>query len=620
MIKEELDLLPKDQSQTILVIGSVVLLFGASMVLSWHLYHFKTLSFLFQRTPMSYTTSLGFVLSGLGFLMLWKKRRKLVLGIGTLLLLLSITTLVLYLLGNTTSLDGYLLQLGLIGGQTFPRPIVAPQTATCFGLISLILLTNLQALTTGIFGAFVFGLGLVTTTSYIVSWNSVQDWGLLSQMSLPAALNFTILGIGLIRLSWLGDRIVRTQDYLELNKQFMAEVEERKQTAEALEQSEEHYYAFLEAIPDVMFRIHNDGTFLDYWVPETSEFGQSSGAFVGTPIQDFMPDSLTRRMLQHLEKALQTRHIQTFEFQWPSAGEMLTFEARVTRSGEAEGIFIIRDITEQLRLSEALGKKNKDLEALLYIISHDLNEPMRTIKSFSRILSRRCKEQLDEKGQDLLTRIDGATERLEQLLDDLLQYSRAQRFERGVHDISSAEIVEKVCERLKHVIQKTGATIAIAPDLPHIQANPTWATQAVYNLVANALKYTEQGQPPDLEIARYQQVKTGGMVDVGLVIRDRGIGVPADLEEYIFQLFQRAAGREYEGTGAGLSIVRQVAERHGGNAWVQARKGGGSEFFITFGVRSLLPNAPHLLSKTPTSELPQAQPPTPTTPHNPYEK
>ncbi|MEE9143238.1 MAG: ATP-binding protein, partial [Candidatus Binatia bacterium] len=102
-----------------------------------------------------------------------------------------------------------------------------------------------------------------------------------------------------------------------------------------------------------------------------------------------------------------------------------------------------------------------------------------------------------------------------------------------------------------------------------------------YNLVANALKFTRKGEVPELEIGPYQPNGEDPKVD-GIVVRDRGPGLAPEHSERIFQLFQRGVGREIEGTGAGLAIVRQIAERHGGRAWTQPRQGGGSEFIITF--------------------------------------
>ncbi|MBI3333568.1 MAG: hypothetical protein HYZ93_05715 [Candidatus Omnitrophica bacterium] len=118
--------------------------------------------------------------------------------------------------------------------------------------------------------------------------------------------------------------------------------------------------------------------------------------------------------------------------------------------------------------------------------------------------------------------------------------------------------------------------------LPLLRADKTWAVEAIYNLISNALKFTREGQAPEVEVVPYvSDGKISGIT--GIAIRDHGPGVAPEHRERIFELFQRAVGREVEGTGAGLAIVRAVAERHGGRAWVQPCQGGGSEFIITFG-------------------------------------
>ncbi|MGC3973613.1 MAG: PAS domain S-box protein [Nitrospira sp.] len=243
-----------------------------------------------------------------------------------------------------------------------------------------------------------------------------------------------------------------------------------------------------------------------------------------------------------------------------------------------------RDITEQRQSELMILKKNKDLETLLYVTSHDLKEPLRAIESFSVLLQERYANRLDEKGQDFLRRIVRATQRLDQLLTDILDLSRAQRMEPPVDDIDVHQLVKDVLRRLESRIKESRATITVCTPLPRLRVNTTWAAQGIYNLVANALKFVADGRPPDIEIASHTEIDAEGTEWSGLVVRDRGPGVPSDQRERIFELFRRAVGRDIEGTGAGLAIVRQVAERHGGRAWVLPRAGGGSDFFITFGI------------------------------------
>ena len=239
------------------------------------------------------------------------------------------------------------------------------------------------------------------------------------------------------------------------------------------------------------------------------------------------------------------------------------------------------EIAERSRTRAEIAAKNRDLETLLYVTSHDLREPLRAIENFSRIVHDRYKDVLDEKGQDYLRRVIQGGQRMNRLLDDILMLSRSQRIGPPAEVVDGESIVGEAVKRLEAKIQATHATFRVAENFDGLRADRLWATQAVYNLIANALKFTANGQPPEIEIAPYEtEGRTSNVT--GVVIRDRGPGVPKEHAERIFQLFQRAVGREVEGTGAGLAIVRQIAERHGGNAWVEAREGGGSEFIVTF--------------------------------------
>ena len=236
------------------------------------------------------------------------------------------------------------------------------------------------------------------------------------------------------------------------------------------------------------------------------------------------------------------------------------------------------EIAERGRAEAELRRTTDDLKTFLYATSHDLRSPLWAIESFSRLVLERYGDRLEARGQDFLRRVVRAAERLDRLLTDILTLSRASRAEPSAEIVEAEHLVREVLRQLASPIQETCAQVQVAPDLPRFSAHATWAAQAVYHLVANALKFTREGAAPEVEVAPY---RVGG--EVGLVVRDRGPGVASAHAERIFKLFQREVGRDVEGTGAGLAIVRQIAERHGGNAWVQPREGGGSEFVITFG-------------------------------------
>jgi len=244
-----------------------------------------------------------------------------------------------------------------------------------------------------------------------------------------------------------------------------------------------------------------------------------------------------------------------------------------------------RDVTERKQAKEQIVAKNKELETLLYVTSHDLGEPLRSMQNFSQMVLDEQGGRLDEEGRDLLRRVVKGGVRMRLLLNDILTFSRVRRITLPTEEVTGEVIVREALNELEARIQETKAKVQVAKDLPRLLADRVWATQAVYNLVSNALKFTKPGEPPEVEIAAYRP-ESGDADGEGLVVRDRGPGVAPEHAERIFELFQRAVGHEVEGTGAGLAIVRAVAERHGGKTWVRPREGGGSEFIVTFGNKS----------------------------------
>ena len=193
------------------------------------------------------------------------------------------------------------------------------------------------------------------------------------------------------------------------------------------------------------------------------------------------------------------------------------------------------------------------------------------------MLSNQYADHLDERGQDFLGFILKGSQRMGQLLDDIAEHARARKMDVPTALVDCEAIINSALKKLETKIAETGARIEIKRPLPHFYLDKMWAEQAIYNLILNALKYTREGEKPEVEIASYNVEGS-----LGIAIRDRGPGIAAEHHDRIFKLFQRLVGREVEGTGAGLAIVSEVAKRHGGRAWVQGRQGGGSEFIITF--------------------------------------
>lgn len=221
---------------------------------------------------------------------------------------------------------------------------------------------------------------------------------------------------------------------------------------------------------------------------------------------------------------------------------------------------------------------NKELEDFAFIASHDLQEPLRKIKSFGDMLGKRYKGKLDETGQDYLTRMQNSATRMSQLIRDLLNYSRlvTQCEPLGAIDLRNA-VMDAISD-LELKIARTGGVIDVS-DMPTIEADPSQMRQLFQNLIANALKFRGEEKP---HIKIYSRCSDH---ECRIFIEDNGIGFEEQYVDRIFAPFQRLHGRgEYEGTGMGLAICHKIVARRCGKITAKSMIGKGSTFIITFPV------------------------------------
>ena len=230
------------------------------------------------------------------------------------------------------------------------------------------------------------------------------------------------------------------------------------------------------------------------------------------------------------------------------------------------------------RLAEqALARSNRELEQFAYIASHDLQEPLRKITSFSSRLVSKYKDALGEQGLDYLSRMENATIRMQSLIEGLLTYSRVTTKAQPFSSVSLSTIVSEVLSDLETAIKESGATVTCG-DLPSVQADPLQMRQLFQNLIGNALKYHAPGVAPAITVHAALSHSS-----CAITISDNGIGFEQKYAEQIFGVFQRLHGRssEYKGSGIGLSVCRKIVERHGGTITAHGEVDKGASFTVT---------------------------------------
>jgi PAS domain S-box-containing protein len=383
---------------------------------------------------------------------------------------------------------------------------------------------------------------------------------------------------------------------------------DRKRSEAQLRKAEARYRTLVEEIPAVTFMAALDEGINELYVSPQIErlLGFSQKEWLEDPVlwhRQLHPDDRERWHAEFARTCATGEHFRS-EYRFLARNGNIVWvhgEAKVVRDENGRPLFlqgVAFDITERKRAEEALrrahaelearveertadlNRSNEELKQFAYVTSHDLQEPLRAMSSFARLLARRLEGQIDATGQDYVERIVSGAARMERLIKDLLTYSRVGREGKSFAPVACDSVFAEACANLRVAIEESGATVT-TDTLPTVLGVELELVQLLQNLIGNAIKFRAD-RPIAVHIG-VQRQDWNWLFSV----RDNGIGIEAKYAERIFGIFQRLHSRsKYPGTGIGLAICKKIVERHGGHIRVASELGQGSTFYFTLPVGS----------------------------------
>jgi len=358
----------------------------------------------------------------------------------------------------------------------------------------------------------------------------------------------------------------------------------RKNAERYLAQTEAKYRGLLEAAPDAMVVVNQGGEIVLLNIRAEEQFGYKRDELLGQKVTTIIPEGFAERLiadgLRTAAEALAQQIGTGIElYGRRSNGSEFPIEIMLSPLDSAEGILVtaaIRDLTTR-KTAEAhareLSRSNEELEQFAYIASHDLQEPLRMVTSYTQLLSKRYKGKLDTDADAFIAfAVDGAS-RMQRLIQDLLAYSHVGTKGIDLLDVSSEDALHRALANLHDAIETSGALVTHDP-IPVVLADETQLVQLFQNLIGNAVKYHGR----EIPAVHVSAVRNGGGRWM-FSVRDNGLGIDPQYFEKIFGMFQRLHRRdEFAGTGIGLAICKKIVERHGGKISVASEPGHGSTF------------------------------------------
>ena len=370
----------------------------------------------------------------------------------------------------------------------------------------------------------------------------------------------------------------------------MAELRLRVRAGCRILEFEERSRQLFDDAPIAYHEANTSGVIVRVNRAECRLLGCGAEEILGRRIWDFLAPAQAEKGMAVFQAAVEAPHQRMEDTEWEMCGRngetlLVRLQQNQVRDsrGAVEGLrCTMLDVTELRRQEDLLkrqaadlARSNAELEQFAYVASHDLQEPLRMVASFTQLLAKRYAGKLDAKADEYIQYTVGGARRMQQLITDLLALSRVGTGGGEFRDVPLEDVMSDVLLNLGPAIQESGAEVA--PDsLPTVFADRGQMTQLFQNLIGNAIKF-RGAELPRVDISA---VETGDEWTIS--VRDNGIGIAPEHSERVFQIFQRLHTRDrYPGTGIGLAVCKKIVERHSGKIWLDSSPGGGTTFHFT---------------------------------------